>query len=122
MSRAAKASNLLVLNPYSQGFFVFTKTAAGNLEPQTETRSPREILHLAGKLPRPRLAVYIGRAYDSFLSQLLFQETDLCTIPMAWISHIPLHEVNARAQFAVQLTEAYLSDPIRLFGAKEPSQ
>lgn len=119
MSTTTKAANLLVLNPYSQGFFVFTKTAAGNLEQQSDTRSPREILHLAGKIPRPRLAVSIGRAYDRLLSQLLFQETDLCLIPMAWLSHIPLWQVEERVQFAVQLTQAHLNDPIRIFGAKE---
>lgn len=113
------ATNLLVLNPYSQGFFVFTKTAAGNLEHRLTTSSPREILHLLGQLPTPRLAVHIGRAYDNFLSQLSLRKTDFCTIPMAWLSHIPLCQVEARAQFAVQLTEAYLNDPIRLFGAKE---
>lgn len=118
MSTTTKAANLLVLNPYSQGFFVFTKTAAGNLEQQRETRSPRQILHLAGKIPRPRLAVSIGRAYDSLLS-LLLQQTDLCMIPMAWLSHIPLWQVEERVQFAVQLTQAHLNDPIRIFGAKE---
>ena len=117
-----KSPNLLVLNPYSQGFYVFTKIAAGDLERLVVTNSAREIFHTVGQLPRPRLAVHIGRAYDSWLGQLIFHETDFCTIPMAWMSHIPLRQVNARAQFAVQLTEAYLSDPIRLFGAKEPSQ
>lgn len=113
------ATNLLVLNPYSQGFFVFTKTAAGNLEHRDKTPSPREIFHLVDQLPRPRLVVHIGRVYDSFLSQLIFRETDLCTIPTPWLSHIPLWQVEARMRFAVQLTEAHLNDPIRLFGAKK---
>lgn len=116
-----KVPNLIILNPYSQGFFVFTKLAEGNLQRLAATNYTREILHTIGQLPEPRLAVHIGRAYGSFLGQIIVQETDLCTIPMAWMSHIPLHRVNARAQFAVQLTEAYLRDPIRLFGVYEPS-
>lgn len=116
-----KIPNLIILNPYSQGFFVFTKLAEGNCQRLVATNHAREIFHIVGQLPRPRLTVHIGRAYDSFLGQLIFQETDFCTIPMAWMSHIPFQQVNARAQFAVQLTEAYLNDPIRLFGAKEPS-
>lgn len=117
-----KVPNLIILNPYSQGFFVFTKLAEGNLERRAATNYAREVFHAVGQLPRPRLTVHIGQAYDSFLGQLIFHETDLCTIPMAWMSHIPLYQVGARAQFAVQLTEAYLSDPIRLFGANKSFQ
>lgn len=117
-----KSPNLLVLSPYSQGFFIFTKMAAGNLERRGATGSPREIFHTVGQLPKPRLTIHVGRAYDSFLGQLIFHETDFCTIPMAWMSHIPLRQVEARAQFAVQLTGAYLNDPIRFFGAKESTR
>jgi hypothetical protein len=116
-----KVPNLLVLNPYSQGFFVFTKLASGDLERRVDVNSARQIFHAVSQLPKPRVAVHLGRAYDRFLVQILSHETDLCTIPMTWMSHIPFSQYEARARLAAQLAEAYLVDPIRLFGAKEPN-
>ncbi len=116
-----KVPNLLVLNPYSQGFFVFTKLASGDLERLIDVRSAQQIFHAVSQLPKPRVAVHLGRFYDSFLGQILSHETDLCTIPMTWMSHIPLCQCEERARLAAQLAEAYLVDPIRLFGAKEPN-
>lgn len=114
--------NILVLNPYSQGFFVFTKLAAGDLEWQRSTNCTQEICHTVCQLPKPRLAIYIGWPCKRLLGQLICHETDFCTIPLAWISHIPFRKVNERAHFATHLAKAYLTDPISLFGAKEPPQ
>jgi hypothetical protein len=115
-----KVPNLLVLNPYSQGFFVFTKLASGDFEHRIDVNSARQILHAVSQLPQPRVAVHLGRFYDTCLGQIISHKTDLCTIPMIWMSHIPLCQFEARARLATQLAEAYLVDPIRLFGAKEP--
>lgn len=117
-----KLSNILVLNPYSQGFFVFTKLVSGDLERLLPTNCAQEIFDTVCQLPKPRLTIHIGRPCERFLGQLIYHETDLCTIPLAWMSHIPFPQVDARAQFATHLAKAYLTDPIRLFGAKEPPQ
>lgn len=117
-----KRPNILVLNPYSQGFFVFTKLAAGDLEHQRSTNCTQEICQTVCQLPKPRLAIYIGWPCERLLGQLICHETDFCTIPLAWMSHIPFRKVNERAQFATHLAKAYLTDPISLFGAKEPPQ
>lgn len=113
--------NLLVLNPYSQGFFVFAKIASGDLEHLIEVRSPWQIPQAILQLPKPRIVVHLGRAYGSFLEQIISHEADLCVVPMIWMSHIPFQQYEARAQLAVKLVEAYLVNPIRLFGAKEPN-
>ena len=53
-------------------------------------------------------------------AELLLEQTDLCLIPDPWLKHIPRHQPKRRAEFALQLLEAYLEDPIRLLGAKDP--
>ena len=47
-----KVPNLIVLNPYSQGFLVFAKLTEGNLERMAATNYAREIFHSASSQGR----------------------------------------------------------------------
>ena len=61
----------------------------------------------------------MGQPWATFLGQVLIQDTDLCVIPGRWLEHIPYWDSLKRAEFAVQLVEAHLSTPIRLYGARD---
>ena len=113
-----KLPYLAVLIPYSKGLMLFEGTHADNLKLVADSACPQMILHTIRQLPAPRLAIHVGAAYEDFLGGLVFYETDLCVIPHPWMRHIPRFRVPDRAKFAVQLLEAFLAEPIRLFGAK----
>ena len=119
---SSELPNFLILNPYSQGFDVFMKKRSGQLQRLPLVHSQEQIYQTADQLPTPRLVVHIGTADSDLLGALILRhETELCSIPMPWISHLPLEQVEDRARLATQLAEAYLLDPIRLFGIKDLS-
>lgn len=115
-----KLPPLAVLIPYSKGTFVFVQTNSQELHRVLDTSHPREILDILEPLPRPRLVAFLGNALWSALAEVLLEQTDLCLIPDPWLRHIPRHLLRHRAEFALQLLEAYFEDPIRLLGAKDP--
>lgn len=72
------------------------------------------------ELPSPRLAVFVGSSYHGYLESLILtQDTALCIIPGAWVRHIPLADDSRRANFAVQLLEAHVNEPIQLMRSKQ---
>jgi hypothetical protein len=115
-----KLPPLAVLIPYSKGIFVYVQTASQELHYVLSTHNRREILEQLDPLPPPRLVAFLGNAPWTALAELLLEQTDLCLIPDPWLKHIPRHQPKRRAEFALQLLEAYLEDPIRLLGAKDP--
>ena len=114
--------NFLILNPYSLGFYVFMKERSGQLQRLPLVHSKEQIYRTIDQLPTPRLVVCIDGADSDLLGKLILRhETELCSIPLAWISHLPLEQVEERARLATQIAEAYFLDPIRLFGIKDLS-
>ncbi len=110
--------NLLVLIPYSQGIMIYRRAQAEQLHHTESSPVELAVLEALAQLPAPRLVAYLGTGPHRLLGQMLLRETDLCLIPTAWMKHIPLHQPASRARFAVQLIEAFLSEPIRLLGNK----
>ena len=111
---------LAVLIPYSKGVFVYVQTASQELHYVLSTHNPREIREQLDPLPPPRLVAFLGNAPWTALAELLLEQIDLCLIPDPWLKHIPTHQPKRRAEFTLQLLEAYFADPIRLLGAKDP--
>lgn len=111
--------NLLVVNPYSQGFHTHIKITSEDLGPPRIVRSPGDVSEPACSIPKPCLVVYIGRGYEHSFGRIVFLDIDLCTIPISWIAHIPLVRVCERARFAARIVEAHLLDPIKIVGAKD---
>ena len=115
-----KVENLAVCLPYSQGSHVYVRRAGDErLLLCPEDFGDYAISDIPLLLDPPRLVVLVGQMWASFLGQILIQDTDLCVIPGRWLEHIPYWERLQRAEFAVQLVEAHLSAPIRLYGAKD---
>ncbi len=115
-----KLDNLAVCLPYSQGSHVYVRRAGeGQLLLCPGAFNDHAISDIPLLLDPPRLVVLVGQMWASFLGQILIQDTDLCVIPSRWLEHIPYWERLQRAEFAVQLVEAHLSTPIRLYGAKD---
>ena len=118
---ALSADNLAVLIPYSQGIWIYSKSDGEPLRyamDSPHSRTSSEVVDFLGQLPEPRLATWLGSGPCTLLGQILEREIELCIIPDRWVKHIPLHQTCERAQFTVQLTEAFLEDPIKLFGRK----
>ncbi len=112
--------NLAVCLPYSQGSHVYVRRAGEEkllLCPQAF--NDYAISDIPLLLDPPRLVVLVGQMWATFLGQILIQDTDLCVIPGRWLEHIPYWDRLQRAEFAVQLVEAHLCAPIRLYGAKD---
>jgi len=119
MSKTPKTSELAILIPYSQGAMLYHRPTGGDLRCAADTPPSRHaVLDFVRELPQPRLAVILGRHPGRWLMDLLLQESDLCVIPDRWVQHIPIWKSSDRAQLAMQLTDAFLSEPIRLFGRK----
>ncbi len=115
-----KVDNLAVCLPYSQGSQVYVRRAGEEkLLLCPEDFRDYAISDIPLLMDPPRLVVLVGQPWATFLGQILIQDTDLCVIPGRWLEHIPYWERLQRAEFAVQLVEAYLSTPIRLYGAKD---
>ena len=115
-----KFENLAVCLPYSQGIDVYIRRAGEEeLLICPETFDDRAISDIPLTLAQPRLVVLVGKLWGTFLGQILIQNTDLCVIPDRWLEHIPYWEGLQRAEFVIQLIEAHLSAPIRLYGAKD---
>lgn len=110
--------NLVILIPFSQGLMVYRRAADGKVHCVFDARSPHAALEVICELPQPRLAAILDRRPYRLLMDLLLRETDLCLIPDGWVSHIPIYKPSVRAQFAVQLVEAFLKEPIRLLGSQ----
>ena len=110
--------NLAILIPYSQGLMVYRRVAGGKLRCVFDARDPQDALEVVCELPQPRLAAILDRYPYHLLMELLLCETDLCLIPDGWLSHIPIYKPCDRAEFSVQLVEAFLKEPIRLLGRK----
>lgn len=115
-----KLPPLAVLIPYSKGIFVYVQTASQELHCVLRTHNPREVLEQLEPLPPPRLVAFLGNVPWTALAELLLEQTDLCLIPDLWLKHIPPHQPKRRAEFTLQLLEAYFAAPIRLLGAKGP--
>lgn len=112
--------NLAVCLPYSQGIHVYIRREGEErLLLGPETFNDDAISDIPLLLAQPRLVVLVGQLWGTFLGQILLQDTDLCVIPDRWLEHISYWERLQRAEFAVQLIEAHLSAPIRLYGAKD---
>lgn len=111
--------NFLVLIPYSRGYQLFIPTDADKPRCVLNSNSPREIFDAVAQLEPPRLVAHIGRTYDDYLANLVLYQTDLCIIPEPWMRHLSILQTNDRARFAVQLVEAHLIEPIRLYGEKD---
>jgi len=118
-TQRVKLPPLAVLIPYSKGILVYVQTASQELYHVLDTAHPREILEQLEPLPQPRLVAFLGQGPWTALAEVLLEQTDLCLIPDPWLEHIPRHQPRRRAEFALQLLEAFLEDPIRLLGAKE---
>jgi len=115
-----KVDNLAVCLPYSQGSHVYVRRPGEEkLLLCPETFGDYAISDIPLLLDPPRLVVLVGQPWATFLGQVLIQDTDLCVIPGRWLEHIPYWDRLQRAEFAVQLAEAHLSTPIRLYGAKD---
>ena len=115
-----KVQNLAVCLPYSQGIDVYIRRVGQEkLFLYPETFNDRTVSKIPQPLGQPRLVVLIGRVWGTFLGHMLLQNTDLCVVPECWLVHIPYSERLQRAEFAVQLIEAHISEPIQLFGAKD---
>lgn len=108
--------NLAVCLPYSQGISVYVRIAGEKLRLWPETLDEWTLPKITDPLPRPRIVVFVGRAYGSFIGEILLDQTDLCIIPTQWLEHIPCWDRVQRAEFAIRLLEAHLTNPIRLFG------
>lgn len=115
-----KLPPLAVLIPYSMGIFVYVQTDSQDLHCALDASDPRHILEQLELLPQPRLVAFLGNGLWTPLAQVLLEQTDLCLIPDPWLKHIPRNQLRRRAEFALQLLEAYLEDPIHLLGAKGP--
>lgn len=119
---ALGAYNLAVLIPYSQGIWLYVRRsdrqALHHALSSSHSRSPVEVVDFLCHLPQPRLATWLGADPSCLLGDLIVREIDLCIIPDRWMKHIPISQTCQRAQFALQLTEAFLKEPIRLFGRK----
>lgn len=111
-----KVENLAVCLPYSQGIHVYTRIAGQELRLWPETLDEWTLPQITDPLPRPRIVVFVGTAHGSFLGEILLQQTELCIIPDRWLEHIPCWDRMKRAEFSIQLLEAHLSNPIRVFG------
>ena len=114
-----RVENLAVCLPYSQGIDVYIRRAGEEKLLLCPTFNDRAISDIPLTLAQPRLVVLVGQLWGTFLGQILIQETDLCVIPDRWLEHIPYCERLQRAEFAIQLIEAHLDVPIRLYGAKD---
>jgi hypothetical protein len=111
--------NLVILIPYSQGLMIYRQGADRKVCRVFDARTPQDALEVVCELPHPRLAAILDRSPYNLLMEILLRETDLCLIPDGWLSHIPIYKPCDRAEFSVQLVEAFLKEPIRLFGAKD---
>lgn len=111
-----RSPDLAILIPYSQGFMVYHRPPGGDLRYADTPPSRHAVLNFVYELPQPRLAAILARCPGRLLTDLLLRETDVCLIPDRWMQHIPIWKTCDRAHFAVQLTEAFLSEPIRLLG------
>jgi len=114
-----KTPDLVVLVPYSQGVMIYHRGAGGDLCHASDTPPSRHaVLDFVCKLPQPRLATILDGHPCRWLMDLLLRETHLCIIPDRWVQHIPIWKSSDRAHLAMQLTDAFLSEPIRLLGHK----
>jgi hypothetical protein len=111
--------NLVILIPYSQGLMVYRHLPDGEVRYVLGAGTPQDALEVVCELPHPRLAAILDDHPYRLLAQLLVRETEICLIPDGWLNHIPIYKPCDRAQFSVQLVEAFLKEPIRLFGAKD---
>lgn len=111
--------NLLVLIPYSRGYQIFIPTETDKLRYVLSSNCPRDIFAAVAQLETPRLVAHVGRTYDRYLANLVLHETDLCIIPEPWMRHLSIPQIHDRARFAVQVVEAHLTEPIRLYGDKD---
>ena len=115
-----KLPPLAVLIPYSKGIFVYVQTDSQGLHCALDTPYPQEILEQLQPLPSPRLVAFLGNGLWTALADVLLDQTDLCLIPDPWLKHIPHQQPKRRAEFALQILEAYFEEPSRLLGAKSP--
>lgn len=113
-----KTSDLVVLIPYSQGVMVYHRGAGGGLHHANTPPNWHAVLDFVSALPQPRLAAVLDRQPSRCLMDLLLRETDLFIIPDRWVQHIPIWRSSDRAHLAMQITDAFLSEPIRLLGHK----
>ena len=113
------ARNLAVLIPYSQGVWIYSRSDGGPLSYAMDSPASQvlsEVVDFVSQLPEPRLATWLGVGPWTVLGQLLEREIELCVIPDRWVKHIPDYQRDEQAQFTVQLTEAFLQNPIKIFG------
>ena len=105
--------NLHLLVPFEQHLHLFRRPEHGSLYQLPTAKTFTEALdHFY--YPEPRLLLVLGNAYPQLLPQQRLESSNFCLIPESWLRHIAPHHVTMRAQFAVQLLEAFLFQPIRL--------
>lgn len=110
--------DLIVLIPYSQGVMTYHRDHGGELRPAEISPSWHAVFDFVSTFPPPRLVTVLDRQPSRCLMDLLLRETDLCIVPDCWAQHIPIWRASDRAYLAMQLTDAFLSEPIRLLGHK----
>jgi hypothetical protein len=115
-----KVGNLAVCLPDAQRIHVYLRRAGQEKLMLCPSFDDSGISDIPLLLAQPRLVVLVGQLWESFLGQILIQDTDLCVIPDRWLEHIPSWERLQQVEFAIHLIEAHLSTPIQQYGAKDP--